>query len=207
MKPEDVRNYEVRIVANPIKDAKGIVTSKADPTKPNDIVDDAKGLFPKGRQFYHCQLLAPKEMFNGKFKRAQKRTITFNVFNSNDQVQLFNDISDEIAKGKDTGFEEASNGDIFLKQYVIGGQYIEEEAGFTYKVMQTNGKPFMAHPKDGKGGYRTEPATRSIIRLFVHEEENPNVRIATEIARVRPFMITANDNSGSAEANNNEVEE
>ncbi len=196
MKAEDIRNYEIRVIKSTKKDANGQII-ESDVTQPNEIADDPEGKFAKDRKFYHLQLLASK--IGGR--RPQKRVITYNVFNSNDQLVQFNDIADAIAT---KNYIVAANGDLLIQPeaMTIGGAVFEEECGFIYKVMQLNPKTkkleqMMSYKRDGKGGYIKEGSTRNIVRVFVHEEENEDLRIAAETERARTYIIKANANKSA----------
>jgi hypothetical protein len=206
MNVENIKNYEVRVIKSTKTDSKGVLIPH-DPTQPQPIEDDKDGHFAKDRCFYQLSLLAPK--INGK--RAQKGKIPFNVFNSNDQIVLFNDIADTIALGEGPGYTIASNGDLLINksELVIGG-CMKEEVCFKYKVMtRKNGKleQLMSWKKDEKGNLKLTPSTRSIVKVFVHEEEDEDVRIATEKDRVRPYKVSeapANSNNGDVDIDTTE---
>jgi hypothetical protein len=204
MKVEDIKGYEARVISTK-KDAKGN-TVQIDPTIAQPIADDPAGHYTKDRCYYHLQLLAPK--VNGM--RDQKGAITLNVFNSNDQIILFNDIADTIALGEGVGYTKASNGDLIMNksQLAIPGAVFEEKC-FKYKVMSRNSKGVLeqmtAWKKNDKGVPVATPATRSVIKVFVHAEEDPDVRIAIEMDRVRPHKCEeapATANNGDVDLNN-----
>jgi hypothetical protein len=201
MKTEDIKGYEARVISTK-KDSKG-ATITIDPTIAQPVADDPAGHYAKDRAYYHLQLLAPK--VNGM--RDQKGAITLNVFNSNDQIILFNDIADTIALGEGVGYTKASNGDLIMtkSQLTIPGAVFEEKC-FKYKVMSRNSKGTLEQmttwKKNDKGVPVASPATRSVVKVFVHAEEDPDVRIAIEIDRVRPYKIE----DSPANANNGDVE-
>lgn len=205
MKVENIKDYEVRVVKSTKVDGKGTLLNP-DPTKARPIEDDKDGHYSKDRAFYQLSLLAPK--FNGK--RAQTGIIPLNVFNSNDQIVLFNDITDAIALGEGIGYSVAANGDLLLfpAALKIGGCVIEEKCGFVYRVMtrDTTGKLVQmdSWKKNDKGVPIKTPSTKSTVKVFVHEDEDEDVRIAIEIDRVRvhkldPIVPVANSDSKDIE--------
>jgi len=183
MELEKIKDYQIRIIKR--EDSK-------DATKPNDI-KDVEGFKP-GRQFFQIQLLAQRI----GAKLQQVRSITENIFNSNDQIVFFNAIQDALSEEKN--YTKAVNGDIIIHPSVllIGGCQVEVKLPFTYNVFTTvNGseKPFMTTVRDGKGGYTEKQATRSILRFFCYEHEEIDVRTAVESMKVERWKITPNNDT------------
>jgi len=192
--------FDVRIV-------KSIKNNKHDVTKPQEIADVAD--FAPGRKYYHLSVMSGKQMVNGKTIRHQTAVQSITVFNSNDQLVLFNDITDAI-EAED--YIVGGNGDLILKEFAIEGKIVEAALGFTYTPMTTDAKgilvPLMATKKDGKGNYIKEPARKSTVKFFVHAHEDEEVRFLKEKSRVERYKLTDlepddEDQTGSAAATDN----
>ena len=183
----ETRAYEIKIV-------KSKKDPKHDITKPLTATQTDKSR-PAG-EYFLLELLAKKVMVNGVMTRPQKRRIPLTVFNSADQSVLFNDIQEALSDEKN--YTKSEEG-LSINPGVLGvcGLLISRSAGGVYKVIDNStGKPLVI----AAGPHKGEEATRSEIRFFCHEEEDPEVRFAQEYARIpKDAWITANANDDEQE--------
>jgi hypothetical protein len=108
--------------------------------------------------------------------RPQKRRIPLVIFDSSDQQTLFDDILESISK--EENYKKGESGlAINAGSFTIIGKVLSRPAGGVYQVIGADGIPL-------KKGNTEEIATRSEIRVFIHEEEDEEVRFAQELARI-----------------------
>lgn len=183
----ETRAYEIKVI-------KSKKDPKHDITKPLTATQTDKSR-PAG-EYFLLELLAKKTMVNGVMVRPQKRRIPLVVFNSSDQSVLFDDIREALSDPKNyTATEEGLS--INPSEMGICGLLISRKTDRVYKVIdQSTGKPLII----AAGPHKGEEATRSEIRFFCHEEEDPDVRFAQEYARIpADAWIKANANDDEPE--------
>jgi hypothetical protein len=183
----ETRAYEVKIV-------KGKRDPKHDITKPHTATQTDKSR-PAG-EYFLLELLAKKVNIDGISSRPQKRRISLTIFNSPDQCVVFNDIQNALSDAKNYTVTE-SGLEIHPTEMGIRGVMVSRKTSGVYKVIDNStGKPMIIT----SGPHKDEEATRSEIRFFCHEEEDPDVRFAQELARIpKDAWITANANDDEVE--------
>jgi hypothetical protein len=170
-----------------------IVASKSNP-KHTDLT---KPLQSKegGSEYFIVEVLALKKMIDGVMRRPQKRPFTMVIFNSPDQRVLYNDLLDAVAD--EANYTKGETG-LTINTGVMGivGKIVERKTGFVYKVLLPDGKPL----KLSNGPHKGEDTTRSVVRVFVHEEEDEEVRIQREINRIPDeAIIKGNSNDDESD--------
>lgn len=171
-----------------------VVRSKSKSQKPDHDLKTpykSKDNATTNGEYFIVELLAQKQLINGINVRRQRRPYTEVIFNSANTKLVFDDIQTAIA-GK--AFKEEPSG-LLISTSEMGyvGHIVEAPCGFVYTVMQGDGTPL----KISAGPHAGENATRSVVRVFVSDEEDEEVVIAKAIARIPEDTIikaNANDN-------------
>lgn len=184
---------EIANIPNRVYEIKIVPSKKL----PKDKLTEAHKSTKGDGNYFLVELLAKKIMIDGVMTRPQKRRIPLSVFDSSDQSIVFNDILEALQDPEN--YTEVKVGDkviaLAINPTVMGlrGKLISKPTpgGRVYRVLQADGTPL----KIEQGPRAGEDATRSEIRFFCHEEEDPDVRYAQELARIpKEAWIEANAN-------------